>query len=409
MKRFPVLSLVQLVATVVVWAVLLSIICKAEHPYYASYELNFQGGSGSATAIGPFLLITNRHVAGQHGNKGTAVSAAGRKWTITTVAVSGKYDLALVQAAEGAIALHWTEVATEKPTQAQDVHFYGYGAGVGKQRHAQGKILGLGQEPNGQHHYINSYIIESGDSGSGMFADGKLVGVNFATQNQAPYNKLNGQPVFRGRGCAIPFGYVTEFIGKTCKKNQDGGYVLAGKPAQFARPENWPQPSQPPGQTEAAPMVPVAPKGSACPTCPGGSGSCPTCPPGNAAVIPPSDPPPFAKPIQPPAPPPPIISQPGPAGPPGKDGEPGTPGARGASGDPGPPGPQGPPGAPAVIDPNQLKNVVADAIRSTLKVVVSNATQSGGKGGLIASGAGLALSTVLALFGGVRLFSFRSS
>lgn len=229
-------------------------VCQAaDHPYYASYRVSFEGGSGSATAIGERLLLTNWHVAGAAGRTGQAKSASGEVVNIRCVVSTPSYDLALCETEATAKPLRWAAIAGAPPAADQEVQFYGYGAGGSTLRVAHGEYMGKAQ---GQNYW--SAIVQSGDSGGGFFdAAGRLIGVNARTDNAFP--PAGGQ-FFQGHSLSVPLVQVKDFVAQHTQSCPDGSCQRGGGGSQPSRrppPRNWPQPAEPPADP---PVVPVVPK-----------------------------------------------------------------------------------------------------------------------------------------------------
>lgn len=318
----------------------------ADHPWYASYRVAFNGGAGSATAVGEHLILTNWHVAGSPGAQGIARAANGAQWSIRCVASNQTYDLALCETAPDAPPLRWAAIADTPPAATESVQFYGYGAGNQPLRVAQGQYLGRG---NGQNYW--SAIVQSGDSGGGFFdAAGRLIGVNARTDNAYP---PAGGGYYQGNSLSVPLSQVKDFLGTYTTQCPNGSCQMGGSHSQPSRrppPPNWPQPAP-----EPAPSAPPAA---------------------------PSQPP--MTPVQPPAAPAPVV-------PPPQSGKDGAPGA------PGPQGPMGPPGPayddtkliaminqlslkvdalankpPPSIDPKVIEGIITSQLAKNLRVTVEN-------------------------------------
>ncbi len=275
----------------------------ADHPWYASYRVEFQGGAGSATAIGEHLVLTNWHVAGAAGRVGTARNAHGESWGIRCVVSNQTYDLAICETSPEAKPLKWAAIADAAPAVSEEVDFFGYGAGNQPLRSSKGEFLG---QENGQNYW--SAIVQSGDSGGGFFnAAGRLIGVNARTDNAYP--PASGG-YYQGQSLSVPLAQVKDFLGTYTTQCENGSCQRGGsQPSRRPPPKNWPQPA--PEPTPDAPVVPVPPK------------------------------------MEPPAPPP-VVPQPAPIL--GKDGKDGA------------QGPQGPPG-PA-YDDSKLVAVISDLQQS---------------------------------------------
>ncbi len=226
----------------------------ADHPWYASYRVEFQGGAGSATAIGEHLVLTNWHVAGAPGRAGTARNAHGESWVIRCMVSNQTYDLAICETSPQAKPLKWAAIADTAPAGGEEVQFYGYGAGEQPLRMSKGEFLG---QEHGQNYW--SAIVQSGDSGGGFFnAAGRLIGVNARTDNAYP-PATGGY--YQGQSLSVPLVQVKDFLGTYTTQCQNGSCQMGGGGSQPSRrppPKNWPQPA--PEPTPDVPVVPVPPK-----------------------------------------------------------------------------------------------------------------------------------------------------
>lgn len=219
---------------------------EPSQPYYASYVVNFSGARGSATAVGPALLVTNKHVAGRVGNTGTATDAAGAKHAIRCSVVSHSWDLALCMASDE--GLHWAAVARQPPREGDDVWAMGYGAGNNpKLASGVGKLRRL----DGNGNYESTLVIQSGDSGSGMFnAAGELVGVNHAVDN-----RFATRGMVQGYTTSMALPKLTSLLAQYAQQCPEG--FCPREQWQDQSPDdsrrnpdggqNWLKPTQPPG------------------------------------------------------------------------------------------------------------------------------------------------------------------
>jgi len=225
---------------------------EPSQPYYASYVVRFGQARGSATGIGPNLLVTNQHVAGQATNSGTAIDATGNRHSIRCIATSQTWDLALCQT-EGD-ELHWVKIAAEAPQPREDVWALGYGAG-NNPKLASG--VGVLRGVDGEGNYESTLVIQSGDSGSGMFnARGELVAVNRAVDG-----RYNGRGYMQGFATSVSLSKVRRFAVQSAEECPDCWRPLNRRPSRpdtqpdAADPgtrnpnggENFLKPAQPPG------------------------------------------------------------------------------------------------------------------------------------------------------------------
>lgn len=193
---------------------------EPSHPYFASYRVSLHqpgsstGAGGSATGIGPDMLITNQHVAVNVGTVGTAKDNEGRVWQIETKAVNASADLALCQT-KGERPLCWVRIAQQEPDYRSPVWAYGFGSGD-KPPLAMGS--GYIKELGGDGRYVSSLVIQSGDSGSGMFdRNSELVGVNHAVRCEYSQGGMA-----QGTCITVSLGSVRRFVQHYAEDCPDG-------------------------------------------------------------------------------------------------------------------------------------------------------------------------------------------
>ncbi len=276
----------------------------ADHPYYASYAVQIEGSGGSATAIGPQLLVTNRHVAGRAGAVGSARNAEGKRWQIRVIDVSPGADLAMCVTSTAGDDLRWAAIANAEPTSSDTLYGYGYGFGVNSPLSVgNGHLVQYGTGD-----YRTTLIIQSGDSGCGIFnASGELVAVNHSTPNE-----YGGRSYAQGTSISVPLPNLRSFVnrvtGGNCGPNgcfppQQGGgqyqqqYQQQGENHRSPNGPNWLQPAPPPQQ----PILPGPYAQAPLPTIPPGGPSAPIAP---AQPAPQLTPPAVPAPLLPATPPP---------------------------------------------------------------------------------------------------------
>lgn len=151
----------------------------AATPEEASYRIDVRqpGGEicgGSCTFIRPYVCVTNAHVVGSGETAlvrhQSGVRIEGR------VAARSPADLALVVVAE---PQPFVELAERDPQRGDKLHMVGYG-GDRKQRAGDGVSLGCdGLIHGGVRTYTTTVQSVSGDSGGGLFLDGRLIAINW--------------------------------------------------------------------------------------------------------------------------------------------------------------------------------------------------------------------------------------
>lgn len=244
MKRFLLTFVLPFLAGFLFMQAFLAMTKAADHPWHASYRVSFNGGAGSATAIGPRLLLTNWHVAGTAGNRGAARSANGEQCKIVTLTSDQRVDLALC---ETDADVRFADISDVPANPDEEVSLYGYGPGAQPLRIARGNYIG---QIEGQNYWTT--IAQSGDSGGGVFnSSNKLVGVNRAVDGQ-----FDTQSYHQGQSLSVPLRSVQSFLTQSCEQCERGGF----QPARRPPPKNWPQPAPEPSPEPEKPLTPVPPK-----------------------------------------------------------------------------------------------------------------------------------------------------
>jgi S1-C subfamily serine protease len=158
---------------------------------------------GTAFAIGPHMLITNRHVVDTLTQFEDRVSLSNPITTLeaTVTAVSTIGDLAIITTDASDELPHVVPLADNNPEPADKVMTIGYPGG-GEQSTHVGIVVYLGDSPDhpGIPVIRSNAAIEAGASGSPLFnTDGEVVGVEFAIEGS-------------GYALAMPVSLLRTFI-----------------------------------------------------------------------------------------------------------------------------------------------------------------------------------------------------
>lgn len=165
-------------------------------PIEATYRVRVRLGNtsemGSGTAISKHWLVTCCHVVENAGKNRVELYNAGQQTTGQVCARRPGPDLALVYCHEG--FKEWTKIAENDPTPGMVVQGVGFGRGEGTLRAGKGVAQGIGgRRQDGTPVWHCSVIMESGDSGCGLFnMDGELVSVNWGAADDTPGGVIVG-------------------------------------------------------------------------------------------------------------------------------------------------------------------------------------------------------------------------
>lgn len=340
-----------IVVSLMLWSTAWS--AQTSQPGRASFRVTCGNSGGSGTAIADHFLVTNNHVAGR-------LDATVRMVNYVTGAVAEGHVLASDPAADLTIVytkntLDWVPVDFEGVDPSQEITRYSWGGGQGTLVRVACRFLHRNSmfKNGGDGNYVTvSTRSISGDSGGGMFQNGRLVGVLWGT------------------GSDHTIGAETKYLKALADRYDEKYGTTLACAIGFCRPGFLCPPSHGGGNFGSSPRVPVTPEDLAPrPVDPG---------PQTPTLPEPSYPPPAAIDIDA------LVAQiiakmpqpkDGKDGADGKDGQPGAPGRDGAPGAPGAPGPQGETGNTGPIGPQGRGVESVDMVNGTLVVTYTDGTK----------------------------------